>query len=246
MSVILKNVSFSYHHKILFKDFNLEIPANNCVCLLGPSGVGKTTLLRLIAGLETSTDPGSLQANISSNGSISYMAQQDLLLPWLTVLSNVLLGYRLRHEVTNEKKQQALAMLRQLGLADAAQQLPSTLSGGMRQRAALARTLMENRPIILMDEPFSALDAINRSHLQNLTAEMFSQRTVLLITHDPLEALRLADIVYVLAGTPVALSEPILPPGRAPRDPASPEILKLQAVLWQNLLKAHGANYENS
>jgi putative hydroxymethylpyrimidine transport system ATP-binding protein len=247
MPILLRDVSFSYHHKVLFKNFNLELPDNKCVCLLGASGVGKTTLLRLIAGLETSTDPGSLQADISRNsGNISYMAQQDLLLPWLTVLDNVLLGYRLRKNLTKQIKKQALEMLAHVGLEKTAKQLPATLSSGMRQRVAVARTLLENRSVILMDEPFSALDAINRLYLQNLVATMFSNRTVLLVTHDPLEALRLADIIYVLAGSPVSLSEPILPANQAPRDPTDPKLLKLQAELLQKLLAAHEANYADS
>jgi putative hydroxymethylpyrimidine transport system ATP-binding protein len=252
MSILVRNVSFSYQNKTLFQNFNLEIPDEKIVCLLGSSGVGKTTLLRLISGLETGIDQLSLEANITSSDNqplhnrIAYMAQQDLLLPWFSVMDNVLLGYKLRGKVTGQLKQQAVAMLAKVGLEKERLQFPSSLSVGMRQRAALVRTFLENRPIILMDEPFSALDVINRIRLQNLAAQIFRGKTVVLITHDPLEALRLADIIYVLSGSPVTASEPVFPYGEIPRNPSNPEVLKLHAKLLQELLAAHGAEHENT
>jgi putative hydroxymethylpyrimidine transport system ATP-binding protein len=136
-------------------------------------------------------------------------------------------------------RQQAAVLLSQFGLAHALHQLPRTLSGGMRQRVALARTLLEDRPLILMDEPFSQLDAITRLELQDLAGSRLQGRTVLLITHDPLEALRLGDRVLVMAGRPAQLSAPILPPGQAPRDPSDPALLALQAELIGQLRAAH-------
>ncbi len=128
------------------------------------------------------------------DGRIALMAQQDLLLPWLSVRDNVLLGHRLRGASRAELRrlrEPAAALLARVGLERDADRLPGTLSGGMRQRAALARTLMEDRPIVLMDEPFSALDVVTRHRLQDLAAELLVGRTVLLVTHNPLEALRL-------------------------------------------------------
>jgi len=105
----------------------------------------------------------------------------------------------------------------------------------MRQRVALARTLFEDRPIILMDEPFSSLDVITRLKLQNLAAKLLAKRTVLLVTHDPLEALRLGDCIYTMTGSPVKISDPIKPQGTAPRDPTEVHLLEQQAKLLQLL-----------
>ncbi|HJO88014.1 MAG TPA: ATP-binding cassette domain-containing protein, partial [Rhodospirillales bacterium] len=117
--------------------------------------------------------------------------------------------------------------------------LPTKLSGGMRQRTALARTLMEDRPVVLMDEPFSALDAITRIRLQDMAAELLNDRTVLLVTHDPLEALRLGDRIHVLAGRPVTLDEPLIPVGVRPRDLHDPAVLAGQADLLERLSAAN-------
>jgi putative hydroxymethylpyrimidine transport system ATP-binding protein len=124
------------------------------------------------------------------------MDQRDLLLPWLNVLDNVCLGARLRGETADH--QRALSLLQRVGLRDEAQALPAALSGGMRQRAALARTLMEDRAIVLMDEPFSAVDALTRLRLQDLAAELLGARTILLVTHDPMEALRLGHRILII------------------------------------------------
>jgi putative hydroxymethylpyrimidine transport system ATP-binding protein len=167
------------------------------------------------------------------------MAQRDLLLPWLSVLDNVLLGDRLRG--TPPRRERARALLAAVGLAERADSLPAALSGGMRQRTALARTLMEDKPVVLMDEPFSALDAITRFALQETAAGLLAGRTVLLITHDPLEALRLGHEIRVLAGRPALLGEAIAPAGQPPRDPATPGLLELQAELLRRLTAARDA-----
>jgi len=161
------------------------------------------------------------------------MAQQDRLLPWLSALDNVLLGYRLRGDEAARRKAEprARALLAEVGLGDRLNDLPRTLSGGMRQRAALARTLCEDRPVILMDEPFAHLDAVTRLDLQDLAVRLLAGRTAVLVTHDPLEALRVAHEVRILQGAPFTVGPAILPPGAAPRDPADPELLALQARL---------------
>jgi len=209
----------------LFADLDLDLPAGRWTCLLGPSGAGKTSLLRLIAGLVPGR-PALVEG-------AAYMAQQDLLLPWLGVLDNLVLGYRLRNQPPPFDA--ARALLARMGLTEAAHLRPAELSGGMRQRAALARTLLEDRPVVLMDEPFSAVDAVTRLKLQTLAAEMLAGRTVLLVTHDPLEALRLGHRIHVLAGRPARLSEPLIPPGPPPRDAADPRVLALQAELLRRL-----------
>ena len=226
---------------VLFENLRFRLDGGQWTCLLGPSGVGKTSLLRLIAGLA----PGALVAaddGRSLHRRVALMAQQDLLLPWLPAIENVLLGYRLRGGVTRADRpalrDRAQALLARVGLERQAEALPGTLSGGMRQRVALARTLMEDRPVVLMDEPFSALDAITRHRLQDLAAELLAGRTVLLVTHSPLEALRLGHRLYVLSGRPAAPHGPLLPKGHPPREPGDPILLAQQAELLSDLARS--------
>ncbi len=170
------------------------------------------------------------------------MAQNDLLLPWASVLDNVMLGARLRGEVVDrDTRARAMALLSRVRLAGNATDRPARLSSGMRQRAALARTLMEQRPIVLMDEPFSSLDAITRYELQNLAATLLAGRTVLLVTHDPLEALRLGHRIHVMAGRPASLDQALEPAGAPPRDLADPTLLALQGELLKRLTRAREA-----
>ena len=190
----------------LFNNLSLTLPRARWTCLLGASGIGKTTLLRLIAGLIPLTPKtmnityhGTEQNDPSAKQSIAYMAQHDLLLPWLTVLDNVCLGATLRGEPQdNLLKDKAIEILKRLKLGEAATLYPTQLSVGMRQRVALARTLLEECPLVLMDEPFSAVDAVSRLQLQELAFELLENKTVFLVTHDPLEALRMGEEIYVL------------------------------------------------
>ncbi len=210
----------------------LDVPGGRWTALLGASGVGKSTLLRLAAGLI----PSDAVQGTTLAGRVAWMAQQDLLVPWRDALGNVLLGAHLRGEKPDRAR--AMAMLAAVGLTPAdATKRPAQLSGGMRQRVALARTLMEDRPVVLMDEPFSAVDAPTRHRLQALAARLLAGRTVLLVTHDPLEALRLADRMVLLAGTPAAAVDLAVPEGPTPRA-ASPALLAAQAALLERLAVA--------
>ena len=213
---------------VVAENLSLDFAAGRTTCLLGRSGVGKTSLLRHLAGLLPGTAPA---------GPVAYMAQRDLLLPWLSVLDNVLLGHRLRRDETVRRSAEprARSLLAEVGLGDRIDALPQTLSGGMRQRAALARTLCEDRRIVLMDEPFGHLDAVTRFDLQDLAARLLEGRTVVMVTHDPLEALRMGHEIRVLSGNPLAPGPLIAPVGAVPRDPADPELLALQARLIQEL-----------
>ena len=233
--VIVRGVRVSHGGAPLFDDLDVAFPARRTTCILGVSGVGKSTLLRLIAGLPPVPERGSAgdEAGLPLDGRLAYMAQDDLLLPWASVWRNVTLGSRLRGEPIDHDR--AAALIGAVGLADCAEALPHTLSGGMRHRTALARTLMEERPIVLMDEPFSALDALTRHQLQDLVAELFGGRTIILVTHDPIEALRLGHAVHVMANRPAQLDEPLIVPGDPPRDPTSPEIVALQRELMAKL-----------
>lgn len=216
VGLTLRGASLDYDGRNVFRDLDLDLPAGEITCLLGPSGVGKSSLLRLIAGLAPTATALTASDGAPLEGRIAYMDQRDLLYPWLTVVDNVLLGSRLRREAPDRER--ALALLERVDLADRAADRPQVLSGGMRQRAALARTLMEDRPIVLMDEPFSSLDALTRLKLQDLAAELLADRTVLLVTHDPLEALRLGHGIHVLSGAPAVLDAPLRPAGPPPRD----------------------------
>jgi len=215
-------------------DVDMALAAEAWTCLLGPSGVGKSTVLRLLLGLETG---GAFDGTITASdgqplaGRISYMAQSDLLLPWLTVIENIMIGDRLRG--TTPDRDRASAMLARVGLQDHAHKKPAALSGGMRQRAALARTLLEGRALIFLDEPFSALDAGTRAAMQELAAELLHGRTVLLVTHDPAEAARLADHILILSATGVqSWPVPALP---APRFVTAPEVWACQSALLSHL-----------
>jgi putative hydroxymethylpyrimidine transport system ATP-binding protein len=234
----IQGLSLRYGDRTVFESLDLTIEGGAFAVLLGASGVGKTSLLKIIANLEKPT--GGLVA--ASDGAplahrIAYMGQQDLLYPWLDVLQNVMLGARLRREPADPVR--AADLLARVGLADRARALPAQLSGGMRQRAALARTLYENRPIVLMDEPFSALDGITRARIQTLAAGILRGRTILLITHDPLEACRLADQLLVLAGQPARLGPPIALHGPTPRAPDDDDLLHVQGRLMRLLTEQH-------
>ena len=212
----------------IFSDLDLSLKPNSWTCLLGASGVGKSTVLRLFAGLAESV---SFNGDLSDPGRVAMMAQHDLLMPWLSVLDNVLLGARLR----GERPDRTLAhdRLAQVGLVDHADKLPPTLSGGQRQRVALARTLMENCAVVLLDEPFSALDALTRAQMQELTAELLRECTVLLVTHDPNEAARLGQKILIM--TPSGLVEIAAPTTPIPREINAVDVLRTQSDLFNQL-----------
>jgi putative hydroxymethylpyrimidine transport system ATP-binding protein len=231
-------------NQLIFKAACLDIPAGAWTCLLGRSGVGKTTILKLIAGLDehiTFTGDMSSSDGKPLAGRIALMSQTDNLLPWLSVRGNIMLGSRMRQE--HSQSEQADALIERVGLTEFSDRKPHTLSGGMRQRVALARTLMEDRPIMLLDEPFSALDAGLRAEMQELAAELFTGKTVLLITHDPAEAARMGDRLYLMTGFGVENLTAILPqqPNQSQqtvRDFDSAEVLAATGSLLSKLREA--------
>ncbi len=244
IGIQLTNASLQYQNSKIptLAGLNMTIPSGQWTVILGRSGCGKTTILRYLAGLLhdqvewhgdlTTTD------GLTLNERIAYMAQQDLLLPWLNVLDNVCLSSRFSHpnSVPKDQKHRAIKLLEQVGLADYVYAKPAQLSGGMRQRVALARTLMQNKPVVLMDEPFSALDAVTRHKLQTLSATLLKGKTVVLITHDPQEAVRLANQLYVLQGTP-AQAKHLLVPNTMPPRVLDGECATLQQAILDQLEK---------
>lgn len=220
----LRDLSLAYGAEPLLRNLNLDIARGQWVALLGRSGCGKSTLIKAIAGLDHgATQQGSI--TLHGDDGIAYMAQKDALLPWLSILDNVQLRDRLQGSHSETTAAQARAMLGKVGLGEHAGKPPYRLSGGQRQRAALARTLMSEASIVLMDEPFSAVDAITRLELQRLAVDLLGDKTVLLITHDPLEAIRLADVIYVMRDG--GISAPFFPADVRPRfapDAAQPAL----------------------
>ncbi|ANS43712.1 ABC transporter ATP-binding protein [Serratia inhibens] len=233
----VRDLSLRFGRQVIFDRLSFDIADGSVVALLGASGAGKTSLLKIIAGLMQPT-AGEVTGSdgLPMAGRIAYMGQKDLLYPWLTVAENISLGARLRGEKTD--REWAGHLLERVGLSGYAKALPSALSGGMRQRAAIARTLYERQPIVLMDEPFSALDAITRAMIQTLAAELLAQHTVLLITHDPMEACRLSHRLLVLSRYPAGIDDTHVISGLPPRAPDDPHLLKSQGELLQQLIRA--------
>lgn len=248
-TITIENAALSYGDTNIFSNLNLTISAGKWIALLGPSGVGKTSLLRMIAGLTLPEEKArgriSTDNNIPLHQQIAYMAQTDLLLPWLSVLDNATLSIKLRKHSSTDyaaKIQTATSLLEKTGLGATLHLYPRQLSGGMRQRVALVRTILQNKPIVLMDEPFSALDAITRYKLQELAAELLRDKTVFFITHDPTEALRLADEIYIMQGQPASLKSVAQLSSPTPRELTDPDVITLQSQLFHELTLATGDN----
>ena len=223
----VQNLSKSFGSKAVLSDVNLTLRRGELVSLLGLSGSGKSTLFNIIAGL-LPADAGEVRLNgqniAGQSGQISYMLQKDLLLPHLKVADNVGLPLRLQGASAAEARTRACEVLPIFGLAECADLWPAQLSGGMRQRAALARTYLFGKPLMLLDEPFSALDALTRSAMQRWYLQLMQQieLSTLFITHDIEEALLLSHRVYVLAaaepGQPSRIAAEIVIDAPQPRD----------------------------
>jgi NitT/TauT family transport system ATP-binding protein len=207
----VKGVQKSFHGKAgevrVLDDLSFDIHDRDFVSIIGPSGCGKTTIFNIIAGL-VEADAGSMQFRglevESLRGRVGYMMQKDLLFPWRTVLGNVLLGLETRGVDRPTAEGKAREYLKNFGLAGFENAYPKTLSGGMRQRVALIRTLIMDPDILLLDEPFSALDYQTRLYLEGVLKEAVEtyHKTVILVTHDIDEAVALSKRVVVLSGRP--------------------------------------------
>ncbi|MGB3067455.1 MAG: ABC transporter ATP-binding protein [Ottowia sp.] len=204
------------------EEVTLRIEAGKFVSLIGPSGCGKSTIFNIVAGLQQPTHGEVIINGRQSTGmvgAVGYMLQKDLLFPWRTVIENIVLGMEVRGVGTRQARDYALPFLEKYGLGGFADAYPQSLSGGMRQRAALLRTLLFDSDVILLDEPFGALDAQTRSNMQEWLLQIWHdfQKTVIFVTHDVEEAVYLSDEIYVMAARPGRVISHINVPLERPR-----------------------------
>ena len=210
--LVLEGISHSFGDKPIFDNLTMSVAKNDVVSIVGASGVGKTTLFNIAAGLLTPS-LGKVFINgvdtTGQAGTVGYMLQKDLLLPFKTVFDNIALPSTLRGYSKDKIKQIVTPQLARFGLEGLGDQYPQTLSGGQRQRAALLRTYLSDNPIMLLDEPFSALDFVTKDEMYHWFSQLQKRLalTCLIITHDIDEAIYLSDHLYVLKGTPAQLTE---------------------------------------
>lgn len=252
-SVKIKDLSFAYEgtDKLILNEINLNVDKGEFVCLLGQSGCGKSTLLRLLAGLETPSGgsviiDGKEVKGASLNRGVVF--QDYGLFPWMTAGENIMLALKQKYPKRDKKELEkiALEMIDEVGLSrDIYKKLPKELSGGMKQRCAIARAFSINPPILLMDEPFGALDAVTRARLQDLVQKLWMQdeerKTVFFVTHDVDEALLLGTKIYVLGQSPshIIYECSIAAEGRPTRDNLyeNVDIMKLRNELIKQINK---------
>jgi ABC-type nitrate/sulfonate/bicarbonate transport system ATPase subunit len=241
----LRNVRKTFHADGLavpaLEDVSFSVQPGEFVTVIGPSGSGKSTLFNLIVGL-LAPDAGEVrvEGEAAWPGQVGYMPQRDLLLPWRTVLDNVILAQEVRGVPRAEARARARERLPLFGLEAFADAYPAALSGGMRQRAALLRTVLSERDVLLLDEPFGALDALTRRELQDWLLGLWAQlrQTIVFITHDVEEAVYLSDRVIVLSARPARVVKELsvtLPRPRRQGLIATPEFGAYVAELLQAL-----------
>ena len=196
-----KNYQTDYCEIEAISDFTFSLKDNEFVAIIGPSGSGKTTILSILANLLNKT---SGEINLKENKKIGYMLQQDSLFEWRTILNNCLLGLEINKTLNNDTKNKVIDLLKKYGLNDFIESYPRNLSGGMRQRAALIRTLANNPDILLLDEPFSALDYQTRLMVENDVYNIIKneKKSAIMVTHDLAEAICMADKIVVLSNRP--------------------------------------------
>lgn len=211
----ITKINKSFENENILRNISLKIYQNEFVSILGPSGCGKSTIFNIIAGL---IEPSSGKVIIDSadvtgkTGVVSYMNQKDLLLPWMKVIDNATLPLIIKGMKKKEAVLMVLKYFKVFGLSGCEEKYPQMLSGGMRQRAALLRTYMFSNNLMLLDEPFGALDAITRSKMQYWLLDMASnlKTTIIFITHDVEEAILLSDRIYVLSDRPAVVKNEII------------------------------------
>ncbi|KIL47198.1 ABC transporter ATP-binding protein [Jeotgalibacillus soli] len=245
----LREVSFHYEGErdeeklSIFHTLNLSINNGEFISIVGPSGSGKSTLFRLITGLEQPAGGDILlngEIRKDRLGSVGYMPQQDLLMPWRSILDNAALPLELKGIKKAMAHKQVMELLEEFGLKGSEYRYPSELSGGMKQRVSFMRTVLSGSNLMILDEPFSALDAITRMAMQEWLLEQWEKRkkTILFITHDVNEALFLSDRVFVFSEIPVRTLQEVKVPLERPRnlrDLNNPDVIKLKDHLIDQL-----------
>lgn len=231
----LKQISRAFGDRQVLDGVSFDVAAGEFVSLIGPSGAGKSTLFNIIAGLDA-PDSGELRFD----GTTAYMPQKDLLFPWRTIEANAALGLEVQGVPKKEARARAREWFPQFGLEGFEKALPFQLSGGMRQRAALLRTVVQEKSTLLLDEPFGALDSLTRSELQTWLQGMWAEHdwTAMLITHDVREAIMLSDRIVVLNPRPTSVREIIdvnLPRPRGTEVLSSPEFGGLERRILEHL-----------
>lgn len=235
---------------VALKDINLEIKDGQFVCLLGPSGCGKSTLLNAIAGFSLPST-GEIIVNgkkVTEPGPDRGMVFQEYaLFPWMSVADNITFGLRIKKEDPKKIKTKLDELLKMLKLTEFADRYPKDLSGGMRQRVAIARVLALDSPIMLMDEPFGALDALTRRSLQDELLKVWSEykKTVIFVTHSIEEAIYLADRIVVMSYRPGTVKKDIIVDMPRLRNPTSPEFNALKKEL-SGLVMAEQMRFEDA
>jgi NitT/TauT family transport system ATP-binding protein len=239
MKIILKNISkdfakYTKREVDALTDINFEIEEHEFVSIVGPSGCGKTTLLKIVAGL-LKPSTGEISYLGSTQPSVAFVFQDQGLLPWMTVMENIGLGLELKRVPSAIRKDQVIAFMKRIKLDGFQDHYPHELSGGMRQRVALARAFLTNPDILLMDEPFAALDAQTRIILQEELLKIWrvERKTVLFVTHDIDEAILLGDRVIVLTDRPGRIYEDIRVDIKRPRDLTAKDHPVLKEIRWQ-------------
>lgn len=211
----IKNISKSFNNIKILENINIHLKEKETVCLLGESGIGKSTLFNIIAGT-LNTDIGKIYLNnndiTGKTGHISYMQQKDLLLPYRKIIYNVAIPLIIRGENKKIAMKKASSFFKEFGLLGTENKYPWQISGGMRQRVALLRTYLFSSQIFLLDEPFSALDSINKHRLQNWYLSIASNMNLstLIITHDIDEAITLSNKIYIMSGKPATITAEII------------------------------------
>ncbi|MEE3949105.1 ABC transporter ATP-binding protein [Bacillus wiedmannii] len=233
------NVSFHYDEKPIINELNTSIQDKEFVSIIGPSGCGKSTLFRLITGLEEAST-GQIELTETKSHPVGYMPQKDMLLPWRTIIENAALPLECQGVQKKEAQIKAKELLHKFGLQGYETKYPKDLSGGMRQRVSFIRTLLTGGEILLLDEPFSALDALTKASLQEWLFEQWKEweKTILFITHDVEEALFLSNRILVVEQQPITtLTERVVPldRNRTRKDLYKPEVLALKDELLSML-----------
>ncbi|MCU5380074.1 ABC transporter ATP-binding protein [Bacillus cereus] len=232
-------VSFHYDEKPIINELNTSIQDKEFVSIIGPSGCGKSTLFRLITGLEEAST-GQIELTETKSHPVGYMPQKDMLLPWRTIIENAALPIECQGVQKKEAQIKAKELLHKFGLQGYETKYPKDLSGGMRQRVSFIRTLLTGGEILLLDEPFSALDALTKASLQEWLFEQWKEweKTILFITHDVEEALFLSNRILVVEQQPITtLTERVVPldRNRIRKDLYKPEVLALKDELLSML-----------